>query len=331
MSFSIRDTDALLQVHPAAANGLMLGSRLDVPPGYAVVLVKDGKAFDTLPPGSHVIDQATLPLLMQKMKPRAGADEIMPQPASAFLVQTAVPRSLLWQAQVILSKSAAYGLTYTTLEGRCAVQIVDPTRFCSVVLSTGGKALSQPGVSLAQVADYVLRTGLSSRASEAVAKMKLSPEQAVPAREAIRTAIGQQAAQWLYNIGVHCHSFDLETVAEPDLAPCAGCGSATVPTAYGKFLRNISLLYIRFTARKEGNFCVPCAWKISAGFNSVMLVCGWWGYVGLVLTPVYFFQNLYHLTRIVTGPKSIPRHGQTTIPADGMTGEGVWPPPPTQS
>ncbi len=330
MDFAIRDTDALLQLHPAAS-GLLLGSRLDIPPGYAGVLVKDGKAFDILPPGSHVIDQATLPQLMQKMKPRSGASDIMPLPASVFLVQTALPRTLPWGARTILSQSAAYGLTYTTLEGKCAVQIADPARFCAVVLSTGGKALAQPGVSPAQVADYVLQAGLSARAAEAVGKMKLAPEQALAAREAIRSAVGAQAAQWLYNIGVHCHSFDLETVAEPDLAPCAGCGSATVPTAYGKFLRNISLLYIRFTARKEGNFCVPCAWKISAGFNSVMLVCGWWGYVGLVLTPVYFFQNLYHLTRIVTGPKSLPRHAQTAIPAEGMADGGVWPPPPTQT
>ena len=308
MDFPLPQTEALLQIHPAAAGGLLLGSRLDVPPDYAAVFVKEGKVFDTLPPGSHVIDQVVLPLLMQKFKPRSRADEIMPLPVSVFLVPTAAPRSLSWASRVMLSQSPAYGLTYTTLQGRCAVQVADPARFCAVVLSLGSKALAQPGASPVQIADYVLRAGPGGTGGgKPSPKMKLPPEQATAAREALRSAIGQQAAQWLGSSGLHCLSFDLETVAEPDLAPCAGCGSSTVPLAYGKFLRTISLLYVRFTARKEGNFCVPCAWKISAGFNAVMLVCGWWGYIGLVLTPVYFFQNLYHLTRIVSGPKSLPR------------------------
>jgi hypothetical protein len=156
--------------------------------------------------------------------------------------------------------------------------------------------------------------------------MSLPPDQAPQAREPIRAAAGQAVALWLSGIGVQCTAFDLDTVAAPDRAPCAGCGSRVAPTGYGHFRRTISLLYVRFTAQKEGNFCVPCAWKISAGYNSMMLVLGWWGFIGLVLTPIYFAQNLYYLTRIVSGPKAAPRQGQPVVAS-----EGVWPPPPRAS
>lgn len=322
-----REGGALIALHEATAGGLILGSRLSVPPGFAGVVVKDGKAWDTLPAGDHLLEPSLLPGLTQKVKSRFGAgqnaDPAAPLPAAVFLVPVGLPVPLPWRTQTILSKNPAYGLTYTTLEGRSTVQIADPARFCAAVFGAGVSALSAGQASPNQVALGFLRGGVAARAAEAVQAMNVPPDQAVQAREPIRAASGQAAASWLSGIGVQCTAFDLDSVAEPDRTPCAGCGSPAVPTGYGSFHRTISLLYVRFTAQKEGNFCVPCAWKISVSYNSVMLALGWWGVIGLVMTPVYFFQNLYSLTRIVTGPKAVPRQGQRAV-----SEEGVWPPPP---
>lgn len=307
-----REDGALIALHEATASGLTLGSRLTIPPGFAGVVVKDGKALDTLAAGDHILEPSLLPGLTQKVKPRFGAAQDpagAPLPAAVFLAPVGQPVSLPWRAQTILSKNPAYGLTYTILKGRCTVQIADPARFCAAVFSAGSKALSTGEASPAQVAQEFLRRGIPARVSEAVQAMNLPPDQAGVAREAIRASAGQAVALWLSGIGVQCTVFDLDAVAEPDRTPCAGCGSRVAPTGYANFHRTISLLYVRFTAQKEGNFCVPCAWKISAGYNSVMLVAGWWGIIGLIMTPVYFAQNLYYLTRIVTGPKAAPRQG----------------------
>lgn len=330
MDIPLREDGTLIALHEATAGGLTLGSRLTIPPGFAGVVVKDGKALDTLPAGDHILEPSLVPGLAQKVKPRFGAgqspDNAAPLPAAVFLVPVDLPVSLPWRTQAVLSKNAAYGLTYTTLEGRCTVQIADPARFCAAVFGAGVSALSEGQASPHQVASEFLRRGVPARVAEAVGAMNLPPDQGGVAREAIRAAAGQAVALWLSGIGVQCTVFDLDAVAEPDRTPCAGCGSRALPTGYGHFRRTVSLLYVRFTAQKEGNFCVPCAWKISAGYNSVMLVAGWWGIIGLILTPVYFAQNLYHLTRIVTGPKAAPRQGQPAV-----LEEGVWPPPPMVS
>ncbi len=324
-----REETALIALHEATAGGVALGSRLLVPPGYAGVVVKDGKPLDTVPPGDHLLEPALLPGLTQKVKPRFGVGQNAagdaPLPAAVFLVPVGRSLTLPWRKQAILSKNPAYGLTYTTLEGHCTVQVADPARFCAAVFAAGSKALSTGEASPAQVAAAFLRGGVEARAGEAVQAMNLPPDQAVLAREAIRASAGQAAAVWLGSVGVSCTAFDLDAVAEPNRTPCAGCGSEVAPTGYGIFHRTISLIYLRFTARKEGNFCVPCAWKISAGYNSVMLALGWWGLIGLVMTPVYFVQNLYSLTRIVSGPKAAPRQEAA------VREEGVWPPPPRTS
>jgi len=324
-----REDGALIALHGATAGGVMLGSRLVIPAGHAGVVVKDGKPLDTLAAGDHLLEPGLLPGLMQKVRGRnwAGPDPSgAALPAAVFLVPVETPAALAWRKQAVLSRSAAHGLTYTTLEGRCEVRITDPARFCGAVFAAGGRALSAGEASPAQVAAAFLRGGVGARAGEAVSAMALPPDQAVRAREAIRSAAGQAAAEWLAGAGALCTVFDLDSVAEPDRTPCAGCGSRVAPTGYGVFHRTISLLYIRFTAKKEGNFCVSCAWKIGGGYSGVTLVLGWWGLIGLVTTPVYLAQNLYYLTRIVSGPKAAPRQGPPA-PVE----EGVWPPPPRAS
>ena len=290
------ENGALIALHEAISGGAALGSRLTIPTGFAGVVVKDGKPLDMLAAGDHLLEPSLLPGLIQRVKPRfrigQGPEGAAPRPAAVFLVPASWPVSVPWRTQAILSKNPTYELTYTALGGgRCTVQIGDPARFCAAVFHAGSKALSTDAASPDQVAQEFLRKG-------------------IPACEAIRAASGQAVAQWLSSVGVQCTVFDLDTVAESDRNPCVGCGSRVAPTGYGNFHHTTSLVYLRFMAQKEGNFCAPCAWKISAGYNSVMLAAGWWGIIG----------------RIVTGSKVAPRQEQTAV-----LEEGIWPPPPIAS
>ena len=231
------------------------------------------------------------------MKPGTRIDR--PLPAALFLVRTGTAWTVPWQCQAILPKNPAHGLTYTTLAGRAAVQVSDPARFCAAILTAGGAALGTGEATAAQVTPQFLESNLKLLASSSVQSLNIPPEQAAAATEAIRTAAGQASAGWRASVGLHCTAFDLDSVAPARRTPCVVCKSVTAPTGYALFQRVISLVYIRFTVRKEGNFCVPCAWKTSAAFNGVLLVAGWWGLIGLVLTPVYFFSNLYYLSRVL--------------------------------
>ncbi len=302
-----------MELHPETVYGLRLGSRLVIPEGTAGVVAKDGKTLDVLPPGDYLLEASLLPLTLQKLKIRPGT--LLPDaplPAALFLVQTGTPWVVPWRCTAILSKNPKHGLTYTTLDGRVTVQVGDPARFCGAILTAGGAALGSGGATTAQVTAQFLSSNLQTLASSAVQGLNIPPEQATAATEAIRTAAGHSAANWLGSVGLHCPAFDLDGVAPPRRTPCVICGSATAPTGYALFQRTISLIYLRFTARKEGNFCVPCAWKTSAAFNAVMLVAGWWGLIGLILTPVYFFSNLYYLSRVLSSAKAGSSASQIT-------------------
>ena len=123
----------------------MLGSRLAIPEGAAGVVIKDGKALDVLPAGDHILEASLLPLTMQKLKIKPGAQSAGPLPAAVFLVQTQSPFTVPWRCQA-LSQNSAFGLTYTTLAGRAAVQAADPARFCAAVLGAGSQELSSGAV-----------------------------------------------------------------------------------------------------------------------------------------------------------------------------------------
>lgn len=289
----------ILTLHPETVYGLRLGSRLTIPDGAAGVVAKDGRTLDVLGPGDYFLEASLFPLTLQALKVKPGTIPPSPLPAALFLVQTKAAWTMPWQCQAILSKNPTHGLMFTTLTGRASVQVSDPARFCAAILTAGGAALGTGEATAAQVTQQFLESNLKLLAAASVPGLAIPPEQAAAATEAIRTASGQAAAGWLQSVGLHCTAFDLDSVAPARRTPCVVCKSATAPTGYALFQRNISLLYLRCTARKEGNFCVPCAWKTSAAFNAVMLVAGWWGLIGLVLTPVYFFSNLYYLSRVL--------------------------------
>ncbi len=294
----------ILELHPETVHGLRLGSRLIIPGGAAGVVAKDGRTLDVLLPGDYFLEATLFPQTLHALKIKPGTALDRPLPAALFLVQTGMAWTVPWQCQAILSKNPVHGLTYTTLTGRASVQVSDPARFCAAILTAGGAALGTGQATTAQVTQQFLESNLRLLAAASVEGLNIPPEQATAATEAIRTAAGQSAASWLSQVGLHCTAFDLDSVAPARRTPCVICKSPTAPTGYALFQRNISLFYLRYTARKEGNFCVPCAWKTSAAFNGIMLVAGWWGLIGLVLTPVYFFSNLYYLSRVLGSTKA---------------------------
>ena len=261
----------ILTLHPETVHGLRLGSRLVIPEGAAGVVAKDGRTLDVLGPGEYFLEAPLFPLALQALKVKPGTVPDSPLPAALFLVQTTVP----WRCQAMVSKNPAHGLTYTTLSGRATVQVSDPARFCGAILTAGGAALGTGEATAAQVTQQFLEGNLKLLASSSVQGLNIPPEQAAAATEAIRAAAGQAAAGGLALVGLHCTAFDLDSVSPARRSACVVCQSAIAPTGYALFQRNISLLYLRYTARKEGNFCVPCAWKTSAAFNAVMLVAGW--------------------------------------------------------
>lgn len=305
----------ILELHPETAHGLRLGSRLSVPEGAAGVVAKDGRTLDVLLPGDYFLEAPLLPLTLQALKVKPGMTlPLGPLPAALFLVQTGIAWTVPWQCQAIFSKNPTYGLTYTTLSGRASVQVSDPARFCGAILAAGGAALGTGQATTAQVAQQFLESNLRLLASSSVEGLNIPPEQAAAVTEAIRTSAGQAAASWLASAGLHCTAFDLDSVAPARRTPCVICKSPTAPTGYALFQRVISLVYVRFTARKEGNFCAPCAWKTSAAFNSVLLVAGWWSLIGFILTPVYFFSNLYYLSRVLGSAKAAANASADSTP-----------------
>lgn len=316
-----------------AANGLTFGSEITVPEGYAGLVVWKNQALDAVGSGQCTVDANTFPQLAGKLKLRPG--ERPNTPVDLTLVLLNVTGAVLsWRARPLLTKDTTRGMTYCDLVGRCAARVVDPARFYTSLKTGMGRALKgQPTAAksqlanstLGQQAQYFVSSVIGAAAGNALAQMALPPEQLSSGAERAKQAIGVTAASALAQIGLECTGFEVSNTPQAFRAPCVKCGSPTAPTAYGVYHRTISLLYIRFGARREGNFCVPCATKVWGAYCGVMLVCGWWGIIGLVLTPVYICQNTYYLLKTVFGPKAASGAvGAASVPT------GAWPPAPTE-
>jgi len=148
---------------------------------------------------------------------------------------------------------------------------------------------------------------------QVVLKMKVDPSQVENARSAIHANAGQAIAAWASQRGASLTDFSANTIGETRRAACQSCKSNSAPTGYAIFRRTISAFYVRFGSTREGNFCVPCAWKISAHENCIMLVAGWWGVIGLVLTPVYMVLNIGNLIGVLTAKRFPAATGQAAI------------------
>jgi hypothetical protein len=316
-----------------SANGLTIGSTFTVPEGYAGLVVANNQPFDAIGPGNYTLDAAALPQLAQKFQLRPGEAPQKRVDFTIFLLN--VTNSILqWRARPLVTKNAQHGITFCDLEGRCGVKVLNPALFFSGLQSAWGRVLKgQSAAARAQFASapigqqaqlFVARV-ISSASANAMASIGAAPDQIASQSDSIKQAVASTAAAALSQIGLECTGFEVSNTPQVRRAPCAKCGSTTAPTAYGFYRRTISLLYIRFGAHQEGNYCVPCAAKVWGAYCGVMLVCGWWGIIGLVLTPVYICQNTYYFLKTAFGPKSST--GDATYATEQS---GSWPPVPAE-
>ncbi|HEX5323651.1 MAG TPA: hypothetical protein VFW40_07690, partial [Capsulimonadaceae bacterium] len=212
--------------------------------------------------------------------------------------------------------------------------IVDPARFYQSLQSGMTQLLKrQPSATRNQLREAPIgkqaetfALGLIGRAAaNVVGQMRMPPGQFANASESVKQSLGTGVAAAFAQVGLECTGFEVSNSPQVRRAPCSKCGSVTAPTAYGEYRRTISLLYVRFGARQSGNYCVPCAAKVWGAYCGVMLICGWWGLIGLVLTPVYICQNTYYFLRTAFGKKAASGDA-----AHATAASTAWPPAPAE-
>lgn len=314
-------------------DGASFGMALTIPDGFAGVLVMGDRAYDAVGSGVYTVDGHSFPLLAKQLRLDPGQMPNKPVSLSVYLVNLS-DVTLSWSAYPIVTKNSVDGFTYCTLSGRCTVRIVNPPAFYAGLKAGWAATLKRlpsstrsqmSTASPGQQAETFVVGLIKASASMTLDHMNLKPDQVPASGEALWHTIGAGAAAALQSVGVQCTGFEIGTAPVARRAPCGMCASTSVPTAYGIYRRTISLIYFRFGAKREGNFCVPCAAKISAAYNATMLVCGWWGMIGLVLTPIYIINNCFQFSKTAFGQK------EASLPASverEAARSDVWPPPP---
>ena len=314
-------------------HGVTIGSPLTVPPGYAALIVMGNRPYDALGPGEYIIGQQGFPQLSQKLKLQPGQPFTKSVDLSVYLMNVAGV-SIPWSAIPVVTKNYASGLQYCQLSGQCAMRVHDPAAVYAAFVKDWGKVIKKQSaevkaqlasLSLGKQAEIFIAAMVEETIAGSLTQLKHDPKLMAWPPVTLEQTVSTAAVMALHSVGLQCLDFKLNAIPELLRAPCAKCGSSEAPTAFGVYRRTISLFYVRFGAKREGNFCVPCAAKVSAMYNGAMLVAGWWGYVGIVLTPIYLVQNCFHFTRAALGTKVAAGPVRVAIAPQ----EGVWPPPPT--
>jgi hypothetical protein len=86
---------------------------------------------------------------------------------------------------------------------------------------------------------------------------------------------------------------------------CQACG-VEAPTRYVEFHQNIGALVVRFHKGIKGNLCKRCIHKYFWSYTGTNLTLGWWGYISLIMTPVFTVNNVIRYIGAI-GLESTPR------------------------
>jgi hypothetical protein len=319
--------DLIREYESSITEGLRIGQPVDVPLGWSGVLVTtNANMVDVLKPGSHVIHPANLPLLGNHVK--LGTEPGAPVGACLLLVNCSL-QDLAWNDGIVVTRGRRHGMTEGSVSGTFQFRVIDPASFMRLrmrealdVAKEAGDALLEvypqfgrcgkkaPGIAraaLPDIAGWLIQANISGILSAIFEASTLSPEEVNRHRSDIQSATEESLKHGLEQSGSMLVSFQLDEIRRVVHCPCVSCGSEAAPTAYATFRRNISLFYLRFTSDLSGNFCVPCAWKTGVANNLIMLVAGWWGIIGLVLTPFFLIGNTYHLISVSCGRKRATR------------------------
>src|ERR1700747_3807811 len=73
---------------------------------------------------------------------------------------------------------------------------------------------------------------------------------------------------------------------------CQSCGEMRM-TKFVAFYRNVGMLFRRQTYTIMGSLCESCVHKQFWKFEALDVVLGPWGTISLILTPIYFVQNIF--------------------------------------
>ena len=294
------------EVGSTVSMGIPYGLPVSVPYGYAAVVSRDLQVLYVLGPGEYQFHPQQFPLLAQTKR---GQAETGTMRGAIHLVRTSDITDLPWECGVSLSSEKRDGLTYCQIRGRFWGRVVDPGRFVASLLQMlaaaqkGSQAIAYAQANLSQGALTLLGGALAGAVAAGIQRAGIVPMLWRQSYEQTQTVAGQAAAAQSTQIGVELLAFQIDDMGEPLRMPCVGCGSTTAPTTYATFRRNISLFYVRFGSEQSGNYCAACAAKRALTDNGIMLVCGWWGIIGFVLTPIYFCTNLYQWGKVTVTPK----------------------------
>ncbi len=74
---------------------------------------------------------------------------------------------------------------------------------------------------------------------------------------------------------------------------CQGCGRPG-PVLEASLHQNTGMLFARRHTRADGTFCRSCGVTTALKMNLHNLVLGWWGTISMIVTPLFFLNNLYY-------------------------------------
>lgn len=290
---------------------LTLGATVSVPDGMGVMLLFGTEPLDLLGPGRHVIDTATTPLLAQRLQYSAGAlAHALPQ-TTAVMLPNPGPVTIAWKATARINTFQA-GLMGCKISCRAALKITDPRRLYAALLSGWPVMLGQMPpeeaaalreAPIGQAAQTWITRALAQIVSAALPSVPFTTPDRLDPSAKVSAAAGQTAAQWLWGAGLELAGLTVDPIDALGFVECDSCGASDKPSQFGAYRRTISVLVMRFTKERKGHFCTSCAAKISAEYNLVMLVCGWWGYIGIVMTPVFLINNCYQFCKTAVSNK----------------------------
>jgi hypothetical protein len=295
----------------AVTGTIALGTTISVPDGMGVMLLFGTEALDLLGPGQHVIDGAAAPLLAQRLQYSAGAlAHAVPQ-ATALMLPNPGPVTIAWKAAGRINTYQT-GLVGCKISCRAALRITDPRRLYAALLAGWPFMLSQMPpdeaallreAPIGQAAQIWVTRSLAQIVTTALPSVSFTTPERLDPSAKVSAAAGQTATQWLWGAGLELVSLAVDPIEELGFVSCDSCGASDRPAQFGTYRRTISVLVMRFMKEKKGHFCTPCAAKISAEYNLVMLVCGWWGYIGIIMTPVFLINNCYQFCKAAISNK----------------------------
>lgn len=301
------------------------GLSITVKPGTAVVFAHKGRPTDVWQEGSYTIDAASLPEASKRVKIQAFGPKSKLQ-LDAYIVDLS-PQDVAWESGVTISKDRKNGVTHSAIAGRAGFQVVDPAAFVMSMLAESVELAKLTGDKMAQmfptflkgkstkysaqfakqnvgsVAETIVKAWCEILVYQQVSALRPDPANFEASKDSIYKSSGAAIEGWLAKHGCKLVVYSVDTLQAVQRDPCQSCGSETAPTGYAIFRRNISLFYVRFDSSVEGNYCVPCACKVSFLTNCVMLIAGWWGIVGIILTPVYLVLNVANLVGVIIAKK----------------------------